>query len=152
MLCKSNFILWRYILLGEDEVWITANFMTFKNCCDLCCPSFEAEGVGLQRTVGTQRKAKKSLTGDARALNLYNVCTLNCARICPSYCNNPEQCSLGAALNRSTVWRASEVQKEVFKLCLFLISGYMYMEIKMYPSWHLSTMIIFHVVRHKQKI
>lgn len=66
-------------MLGEDKVWITANFMTFKSCRDLCCPRFEAEGVGRQRTVGTQRKAKKGLTGDARVLNLYNVCTLNCA-------------------------------------------------------------------------
>lgn len=97
-------------------------------------------------------KAKKSLTGNARVLNLYNDCTLNYVRLCPSYCNNPEQCILGVALNRTTVWRASEVQKELFKPCLFPISRYIYMLIKIYLSQHFSTKIIFYSVCCKPKI
>lgn len=89
-------------------------------------------------------KAKKSLTGNARVLNWYNDCTLNCVRLCPTYCSNPEQCVLGVAMNRTTVWRASEVQKDLFKLCLFLISRYIYMLIKNYPSQHLSANNFLH--------
>lgn len=81
-------------------------------------------------------EAKKSLTGNAHVLNFCDDCTLNCVRPCPTYYSNPEQCVF--AINRTTVWRASEVQKDLFKLCLFLISPYIYMLITNYPLQHFS--------------
>lgn len=106
------------------------------------------------RTSGScsSEKAKKSLPGNACVLDSYNCCTLNRITLWPSYCGNPEQYILGVALNRTTVWRASEVQKELLKL--LLISGYICMIflIKIYPSQHFLTKIILYIACCKPRI
>lgn len=59
--------------------------------------------IGLRRKYRTSEycrcleKAKKSLPGNACVLDWYDGCTLNCVRLCPSYCGNPEQYVLGVA-------------------------------------------------------
>lgn len=61
------------------------------------------------------REGKKEFTWKCLSSQLYNGCRLNCVTLCPSYCGNPEQYISGVALNRTTVWRASEVQERTLK-------------------------------------
>lgn len=136
ILCSS-------ILITKVQGMDTVKLWPFNGFCCLCII------IALRRKYGTPgccrclEKAKKSLPGNACVLDLYDGCTLNCVRLCPSYCGNPEQYVLGVALNRTTVWRASEVQKELLKP--FLISGYigMIFLIKIYPSQHFLTKITY---------
>lgn len=143
MLCRSNNYFVQFHSYYQSTRYGYCQIVTLNGSCCLCII------IALRRKYRTPgccrclEKAKKSLPGNACVLDLYDGCTLNCVRLCPSYCGNPEQYVLGVALNRTTVWRASEVQKELLKL--FLISGYtdMIFLIKMYPSQHFLTKITY---------
>lgn len=102
-------------LLQEYKVWVTAKLRPLTVAVTCIITALRHEQYRTSACCRCSEEAKISSIGNIHVLNLYNDCTLNCVRLCPSYCSNPEQCILGVALNRITVWRASEVQKELFK-------------------------------------